>query len=254
MLSEKVLRDIFQPKNSYWKSSITKVEPNRLVTRGFDQEDLIGNISFTELVYLLIHGELPPKNHRKMLQAILVSFCDHGITPPSTQSARLIASSGAPVNACIAGGILAFGKYHAGAIEKAMKTLQTGIGIAEETGESIEEIATKIVDYFSQHQKKVPGFGHRYHDEDPRAIKLVKIAEKYKCRGIHLDLALEVQDILLDKKGIKLNIDGANAGILSDLGFNWIIGCGMFIIGRLPGLLAHVIEEKTMEQPFRKLF
>ncbi|BDZ72223.1 hypothetical protein GCM10025861_27400 [Methanobacterium petrolearium] len=50
-----------------------------------------------------------------------------------------------------------------------------------------------------------------------------------------------------------MNIDGANAALLSDLGFNWQVGCGLFIVGRVPGLLAHIQEEKTQEQPFRKL-
>lgn len=66
-------------------------------------------------------GELPSKKDIKMLETVLVSFCDHGITPPSTQSVRLVASAGSPVNVRIAGGILAFGENHAGAIENATK-------------------------------------------------------------------------------------------------------------------------------------
>ncbi len=62
------------------------------------------------MVYLLVKGDIPSEKNKKMLEAILVSFCDHGVTPPSTQSARLMASAGSPVNACIAGGILAFGR------------------------------------------------------------------------------------------------------------------------------------------------
>ncbi len=58
----------------------------------------------------------------------------------------------------------------------------------------------------------------------------------------------------MEKKGIKMNIDGANASILSDMGFDWRSGCGIFIIGRLPGLLAHVNEEMLSEEPFRKIF
>jgi len=51
-----------------------------------------------------------------------------------------------------------------------------------------------------------------------------------------------------------MNIDGANAAILSDLGFNWNLGCGIFMIGRLPGILAHINEEKSREPAFRKIF
>jgi len=117
MITEEVMKNIFKPSSLKWRTSITKVEPNRLTTRGYLQEDLIGNISFSEMVYLLIKGNMPSKNEAKMMEAVLVSFCDHGITPPSTQSARLMASAGSPIHACMAGGLLAFGKNHAGAIE-----------------------------------------------------------------------------------------------------------------------------------------
>ncbi|HEX3013027.1 MAG TPA: citrate/2-methylcitrate synthase, partial [Methanobacterium sp.] len=132
MITEDVLKDIFKPRTLKWRTSITKVEPNNLITRGYLQEDLIGNISFSEMIHLLIKGNLPSKNEAKMLGAVLVSFCDHGVTPPSTQAARIMASTGSPLHACIAGGLLAFGKNHAGAIEHAMKTLQEGIKKTED--------------------------------------------------------------------------------------------------------------------------
>jgi len=235
MISEEVLKGIFQPKTSPWRTSITKVEPNRLITQGYPQEELIGNISFPEMIHLLIKGVLPTKNQAQMLQAILVSFCDHGITPPSTQSARLMASAGSPVNACLAGGILAFGENHAGAIEISMKMLQKGIEISKTKELSIEETAKKVYGYFKESSKRIPGFGHRYHREDPRAPRLIELAREYSCFGEHTELVINLQDILSREKGIKMNIDGANAALLSDMGFHWQVGCGLFIVGRVPG-------------------
>jgi citrate synthase len=205
------------------------------------------------MVYLLVKGNLPSVTHKKMLEAVLVSFCDHGVTPPSTQAARLMASAGSPVNACLAGGILAFGENHAGAIENAMKNLQKGIKISNIYNRSASESANVIVEELRNRGKKVPGFGHRYHTEDPRGRKLLKLAEEYGCNGKHFELAVEIEKILIDEKGIKMNIDGANAAILSDMGFNWRFGCGMFVIGRIPGLLAHINEEMSSEEPFRKI-
>jgi citrate synthase len=251
MITEEVLKDIFKPRNLKWKTSITKVEPNKLTTRGYLQEDLIGDISFSEMIHLLIKGNLPSKNEAKMLGAVLVSFCDHGVTPPSTQAARIMASTGSPLHACIAGGLLAFGKNHAGAIEHAMKILQEGIIRAED---NINAIAEEIVDYFLKNNKKIFGFGHRYHNEDPRAPKLIKLAKKYNCFSKHSELAVTIESLLFEKKGIQMNIDGANGAILSDMGFDWKVGSGIFMIGRLPGILTHVNEEKTRESPFRKFF
>lgn len=251
MITEEVLKDIFKPRDLKWRTSITKVEPNRLTTRGYLQEDLIGNISFSEMIHLLIKGKLPSKNESKMLGAVLVSFCDHGVTPPSTQAARIMASTGSPLHACIAGGLLAFGKNHAGAIENAMRIFQEGIKGSED---DINILAQQIVDYFLKNDKKISGFGHRYHDEDPRAPKLIELAKEYNCLSKHSELALAIESLLFEKKGIRMNIDGANGAILSDMGYDWKIGSGIFMIGRLPGILAHVNEEKTRESPFRKFF
>jgi citrate synthase len=254
--------------NVKWRTSITKVEPNRITTRGYSQEDLIGKISFPEMVYLLIKGDMPSEKESKMLEAVLVSFCDHGVTPPSTQVARLMASAGSPLNSCVSGGILAFGKHHAGALELSMRLLQETIcerfsdesfsDFTDEVPSSIKNrintLANVIVDKFTAKNQKIPGFGHRYHTEDPRARKLLELAEDYGFSGPHTQLALSIEDVLYETKGLRMNIDGANAGILSDMGFDWKLGTGMFVIGRLPAMVAHVHEEQTNESPFRKLF
>ncbi len=241
-----------------WRTSITKVEPNRIITRGYPQEDLIGNISFSEMVYLLLKGELPHDNHSKMLEAVLVSFCDHGVTPPSTQVARIMASTGAPMNSCVSGGISSFGKHHAGALERSMHLLQKlikeGVGSngSPSTSQDLKNLALNTVEQFRDKSKKIPGFGHRFHDEDPRPSKLVKTAKKYGCFGVHTELAVYIENLLQEMKGIHMNIDGANAGILSDMGFDWRCGTGIFMIGRVPALVSHIYEEKTIETPFRK--
>lgn len=243
-----------------WRTSISQVAPNRITTRGFPQENLIENISFSEMVYLLLKGEIPSENQAKMLQSVLVSFCDHGVTPPSTQAARLMASTGSSMNSCVAGGLLSFGKHHAGALELSMKVLQDALKRVELEGTDLENVdqvktaAQMVVDHFQRKGQKIPGFGHRFHHQDPRPPKLIDMAIKYDCFGIHTELALSIQEILFKTKGIRMNIDGANAGILSDLGFEWELGTGIFMIGRLPALVAHVNEEKVRETPFRKLF
>jgi citrate synthase len=258
-IGRETVENLLKLTNPKWKTSITRVEPNRIVTRGYPQEDLIGNISFPEMVYLLIKGEMPSEKESKMFEAVLVSFCDHGVTPPSTQVARLMASTGSSMNGCVSGGLLSFGKYHAGALERSMNILQELVhnGVIGYTGpleshHDIRAVAGVVVDEFYNNDEKIPGFGHRYHSEDPRAIKLLKIAEEYGISDVHTELALAIEEILFETKGIKINIDGANAGILSDMGVDWSLGTGIFMVGRLPGIISHVFEEKTVETPFRK--
>ncbi len=240
-------------------TEITEVKPNQIFTRGYNQVDLISNLSFAEMVFLILRGNLPSKNEAKIFNHILISFVDHGVTPPSTQSARLIASSGSPLNNAVAGGLLSFGKNHAGAIEKAMKLLQDGINSLNldefdksNDNKRIVRLAIDIVNKFENESKRIPGFGHRYHNKDPRAVRLIDLAILESAIGPHTKLALVIEGILSEKKGICLNVDGANAGLLSDLGFKSELGLGVFMIGRLPGLIAHSFEEMNEEDKFRR--
>ena len=80
----------------------------------------------------------------------------------------------------------------------------------------------------------------------------MSLAIKEGFVGPHIKLALALQDLIYQKKGIRLNVDGANAAILSDLGFDPELGFGVFMIGRIPGIIAHIHEEKIDEDEFRK--
>jgi len=253
-IGEKPLKRILEINEPKLKTSITRIEPNRIATRGYSQEDLIANISFSEMVYLLLKGEMPSPKEAKILNHTLISFCDHGVTPPSTQAARLIASSGSPMNVALSGGLLSFGKKHAGAIEDSMDLLQNTINDLNILNKSpdFDKIANEIVENYLNNGFKVPGFGHRYHKKDPRGNKLIKLAIKEDFIGPHLKLALAIEKELFERKKININLDGANAAILSDMGFSSELGLGLFMIGRTPGLIAHVHEEMTEEEGFRK--
>jgi Citrate synthase len=140
------IEELLKYMNPKWKTSITKVEPNRIITRGYPQQDLIGNLSFPEMVYLLMQGTKPSENESKMLEAVLVSFCDHGTTPPSTQVARLMASTGSPLNTCVSGGLMSFGKHHAGALEQSMKLLQETVENGVEKDDGAGEAVTGAIE------------------------------------------------------------------------------------------------------------
>ena len=240
------------------KTAITRVEKDKIVTRGYNQRDLIEKIRYGDMIFLLLKGRLPSLRESKIFNHVLVSFCDHGMTPPSTQTARLITSSGSPINSAMAGALLSFGHKHAGAIEKAMELFQSKISSVrliddpDIDNKQIASLAIEIYNEYTLKDKKIPGFGHRYHDIDPRADKLMEIAVDKGYIGPHIKLALALQDLVYDKKQIKLNVDGANAAILSDLGFSPELGLGVFMIGRLPGMIAHSYEEKIDEEEFRK--
>ncbi|RLF41313.1 MAG: citryl-CoA lyase [Thermoplasmata archaeon] len=238
-----------------WKTSITKVEPNHLVTRGYRQEDLIGNIPFAHVVYLLLRGELPSKEYGRMMDAIITACIDHGVTPPSSIAARVVASGGVPLPTAVAAGILAIGDAHGGAIEKGAKFLQEGIVRMKEEGKTIEEIAEILVEEAREKKERILGFGHRVHTSDPRTRRLFTLAEELDIAGEHVELSKAIEKKLEISTGRKLpiNVDGAIAAIISDMDFDWRLGKAFFLIGRVAGLVAHVYEEQTMFKPMRKL-
>ena len=240
------------------KTTISNVEPNKLTTRGYNQQDLIEKIRYADMIFLILKGRLPSVKESKMFNHVLVSFCDHGVTPPSTQTARIIASSGSPLNSAVAGALLSFGHKHAETNEKTMELYQSQINsliLTEDSDLDNKQIASLAIDIYadySSRKEKIPGFGHRYHTSDPRAEKLVQMAIKEGFVGPHIKLAIAIEDLTSSNKGIKLNVDGINAAILSDLGFTPDLGLGIFIIGRVPGIIAHIHEEKMDEDEFRR--
>jgi len=239
-----------------WATKITKVEPNHLVTKGYRQEDLIGNIPYPHVVYLLLKGELPTKEQGRMIDAILTACIDHGVTPPSAIASRTVASGGVPLPTAVAAGILSIGDAHGGAIEKGAKFLQDGIERMRKDNKSTEEIATILVKEAKEQQKRILGFGHRIHTSDPRTKRLFAIADELNIAGDHIALSKSIEKELEKAHGRKLpiNVDGAIAAIISDMGFDWRLGKAFFLLGRVAGLTAHVYEEQTKEKPMRKMF
>ena len=92
-----------------WRTAITLIEPNKILVRGYPLDELMGRVSFAEVVYLVLSGELPSAAVGRLMEALLVSSIDHGATPPSTLAACNVATTGAPLRAAVAAGVLAFG-------------------------------------------------------------------------------------------------------------------------------------------------
>jgi citryl-CoA lyase len=230
-----------------WRTAITQHVGHETYIRGYRLLDLVGNLSFAQAIYLILKGELPTEKESKMMEAMLVSVIDHGIAPPSAIAARAVASGGNSLNVGVAAGVLAFGSAHGGALEDAMKFIQEGV----KSGRSVEE----IVKEYLENKKPIPGYGHRYYkDFDPSTKRLMDIAKELGFYGPHCRFAEDVEEKISRQKGkrLVLNVDGAIAAVASEMGFDWRLGKGFFIIGRVPGLVAHVYEELTTEKPFSK--
>jgi citrate synthase len=239
----------------HWKTAITDVQPNKVSLRGYPIDKLMGEISFSQVIYLVLKGELPSSEKGKLIDAIFVSSVDHGASPPSVLASRTVASTGAELNSAIAAGVLAISRFHGGAIEEGMELFHEIAGRMEEKGISEREAAAEILKEMKEKKKRASGFGHRIHTQDPRTKKLFSLAEELGLAGKYVRIAKAVEEELagLLGKSLPINVDGAIAALLCELDVPSEIGNAFFIIARVPGLVAHIHEEKTRMRPMRKI-
>ena len=240
-----------------WRTALTSIEPNKILVRGYPLDEIMGRLTFGETIYLLLMGEIPTPGIGRLMEAMLVSFIDHGATPPSTLAARNVATSGAPLKDCVAAGILAFGPHHGGDIESCMRFLDGGLTLVR-GGKSFAEAAETIVADCVKQREAPPGFGHRFHTRDPRAARLFQMALELELEGEHVRLIRAAERALESHaaeigRPIPVNVDGAIAAISADLGFAYELGNAIFLISRLPGLIAHAHEERTRQSPMRQI-
>lgn len=239
----------------HWKTAITEVQPNKIRLRGYPIDKLMGNITFSQAIYLALKGEFPPPEVGKLIDAIFVSSIDHGAGPPSVLTARTAASTGAELNSSIAAGVLAISRFHGGAIEEGMNMFLQVSKKAEEKAATTKEAGREILGDMKAQGRRASGFGHRVHTQDPRTEKLFSLAAELGIAGKYVRIAREIEEIFKEEMGkpLPINVDGAIAALLCELGIPPAIGNAFFIIARVPGLVAHIHEEKTRMKPMRKI-
>ena len=210
-------------------------------------EKILDEMDFVDLIYLLLTGKKPEQRTKGMLNALLITGSDHGLTPSSI-SARLT-FHGAPeaLQGAVASGLLGAGNHLLGAMQTCTELLTENIGgLTEESSkEAFLERADSIIDTYKKNNRPITGMGHPIHvNGDPRTPKLRVIAEKYGYYGRHWMLMDAICEMLKRRgKNLPLNGVGAYGSCVADMGLDPRIGRGLAIIGRAAGLLGHILEE-----------
>lgn len=237
--------------SSLVQTALTQIEAEHIRVRGFDLAQLIGAASFGDVVFLLFKGELPQGNEGRIIEAILVACIDHGVDAPSVHTARTVASCGTPAQAAIAAGVLAIGEHHGGAGEACARLLQESLSAGPNLSDQV--IAERIVADARADGRRLPGFGHRQHPVDPRTQRLLAFASELGLGGRHIALAQAIEMVLnkTASRPLPMNVDGAIAAILSDLGLPWPFAKSIFILARTAGLAAHVYEQAATGKPLQ---
>lgn len=232
-----------------FRTAISTYDRDRIRLRGHNLTELMTGRTFGQVAFLLLVGRLPSPGEAAVFEAMLIASSDHGPSPPSTSAARVIASGNrVAVEAAIAGGVLAIGDAHGGAGEELMRIMAEALRATPDPKSAAQQVAQSA----RVAGRRLPGFGHRTHAVDPRTTVLFALARQHGIAGRGVAFAEAVQEALAGAgRTLPINVDGAIAALLYDMGLPSHLGKIVFIIGRVAGLSAHVLEELSRERPMR---
>ncbi|KNG92672.1 citryl-CoA lyase [Pseudaestuariivita atlantica] len=229
--------------SDWWSTAIIDMEPGRIDIRGTPIEDLIGNVSFPEMIWLMVRGDRPTPAQARLFEAALVAAVDHGPQAPSIAAARMAVTCGLPLNNAMASAVNMLGDVHGGAGEQAVELYHFVAGFDGGLPDALDA-------WIAARGAIIPGFGHRFHTPtDPRAPRLMALVQEAvaegACDGVIMALAGRIEAELQARKGrpIPMNIDGATAVIYAELGFAPPLARGLFCLSRSVGILAHAWEQ-----------
>jgi citrate synthase len=234
----------------WWRTSIIDMAPGVIRYRGYPIQELIGKLSFAQMIWLMTRGELPTEGQGRLLDAALVSAVDHGPQAPSIAIARMAATCGVGLNNAMASAVNVLGDVHGGAGEQAVEMVEAIAARIDAGDTPADAVRAGLDEAIGRHGKFVAGFGHRFHPVDPRAPRLLQLVDE-AARAGHVSgrfagIARAVEDELAARKGgrrIPMNIDGATAVIYAELGFPAPLARGLFCLSRSVGILAHAWEQ-----------
>ena len=206
-------------------------------------KDLIGRVTFTELLFFQILGREPTPAQTRMVDACLVTLMEHGLTPSALTTRLVYSSAPEAMQAAVAGGLLAVGSRFVGTTEDCGALLERMLA----GGGDQAATAAMLVDEHRRARKPMPGFRHPLHKpDDPRSIRLLALARELGVAADHV-AAVEVLGRAVDAgygKHLTLNATGAIAAVLGDCGVPVAILRGFAIIARAAGLVGHLHEEQ----------
>ncbi len=221
-------------------SSIAHAFPDRVEVRGRDLTgDLMGRLSFTEYFHLLLTGSEATEEQRFFLDLLLVAIAEHGLMPTNVAARMTYAADPGSLQGAVAAGILGAGPVLLGTSEECARLLADAVEAGREPVEVAQELRAA--------GGRVPGFGHPVHRPlDPRAERILELAEARGAAGPHVRFATELRDAVAETWGkpLTMNVSMPIAAVLLDLDFPVAAVKGVPILARTASLLAHLAEER----------
>ena len=174
------------------------MEPGRIALRGHPIQDLIGHISFPDIIWMMVRGDRPSEAQLKLFEAALVSAVDHGPQAPSIAAARMAVTCGLPLNNAMASAVNMLGDVHGGAGEQAVELFHFVMGYDGPVSNALNA-------WKDARGKIIPGFGHRFHKPtDPRAPRLMELVDEAvnygACDGKFAQIAMRLKPYYRSKR------------------------------------------------------
>ena len=205
-------------------------------------------LSFSENFFHMCFGKVPNKEIVKAFDVSLILYAEHSFNV-STFTARTITSSLSDIHGAITGAIASLkGPLHGGANEEVMHMMNK---IKK------PENALKWINKALDNKDVVMGFGHRvYKSGDSR----VPTMRKYfgKVARIKKDKKFEkiydiVEKVMIERKNIHPNVDYPTGPTYHLMGFDTDFFTPIFVISRITGWSAHIMEQHAANKLIRPL-
>jgi citrate synthase len=205
--------------------------------------DLIGKVSFIDVFMSQAFGRKCSEVERRMVDAVLVTLMEHGMTPSAIAARLVYSSSPESLQAGVAAGLLAVGTRFVGTME------QAGVLLGEIVSAKPDGLTTAahIVETFRIQRTPVPGFGHHLHrPDDPRALCLLDLSRELGIARDYVEALgfLAVQIDVASERHVTINATGAVAAVLGDMGIPASLMRGFAVLARVAGLISHIAEEQ----------
>jgi citrate synthase len=231
-------------------SHISRAYPDRVEVRGRDLTgELMGTLGFTEYFHLLLTGEEPTEDQRYFLDLLLVAIAEHGMMPTNVAARMTLAADPRSLQGAVAAGILGCGPVLLGTAEECARLLVE----ARERGGTPGEAARALAGEVRASGGKLPGFGHPVHKPlDPRAERILELADERGVSGAHVELARAFRDAAAEAWGrpLTMNVSMPIAAVMLDVGFPASAVKAVPILARTASLLAHLSEEREQSIGF----
>lgn len=225
-------------------SQICRHDKDSITVRGKDLvNDLMGKVSFTEMILLQLTGRMPDANQTAILDAVLVTIMEHGLIPSALVSRLTVYGAPESVQGAVAAGLLGIGDRFAGTASSCAELLEALVAVS--AGER-EALAAELVTRLKERRVPVPGFGHPIHTGgDPRVERLIDITRSAGCGGEYLGALDALVPAVRKVTGKKLvvNVSAAIAAALAEAGIDARAMRGLILTARCAGLAGHVYEE-----------